>query len=258
MPVAPAGAAALVWLQAQGAAANVEARYGTSGSGVWGAAEDVNDTGASTPAAAIADDGTVVAAWERTATGGNVGQARVRAAGGRAEHGATSAASDAAHTNGTTPSLSSDGAGDFATVSAPYDGTYHPVIASSYDAAGPALSTPSVTGELFAGSRVTMGVNASDAWSSVGTPAWTFGDGTTASGAIVTHTFASAGSFTVHVAVTDGSGNTTAADVTIAVPAAQVEPREREVRGRPGGAAACTGRSGSRAPRRSPAATSST
>ncbi len=221
VPVAPAGAAALVWLQAQGAAANVEARYGTSGSGVWGAAEDVNDTGASTPAAAIADDGTVVAAWERTATGGNVGQARVRAAGPSGAWGDIRGLG-AAHTNGTTPSLAGDGAGDFATVSAPYDGTYHPVVASSYDAAGPALTAPSVTGQLFAGNKVTMGVNASDAWSSVGTPAWAFGDGTTASGAIVTHTFASAGSFTVHVAVTDGSGNTTAADVTIAVPAAQV------------------------------------
>ena len=54
---------------------------GSTGTGIWGPVETVNDAGADVPVAAIGNDGTVVAAWERATTSGNIGQARVRAPG---------------------------------------------------------------------------------------------------------------------------------------------------------------------------------
>ena len=47
--------------------------------------------------------------------------------------------------------------------------------------------------------------------------AWDFGDGGSAAGAAVTHTYSAAGSFTATLTVTDDSGRTGAADVTVRV-----------------------------------------
>jgi hypothetical protein len=219
LPVNPSGTAALVWLQATGAVSSVKARYGATTTNIWGATEDVNATGAIAPAAAIGDDGTVVAVWEHQTTG-NAGEARVRTPGATGVWGDVRVLS-AAHANGTVPSISADGRGDFATVSTPYDGTYHPVILSYYDAAPPVIPAPVITGPLFAGSKLTLATTPIDAWSAAGAPAWTFGDGGAATGASVAHAYAAPGTYTAHVTVTDAAGNTAGADVTIAVLNAQ-------------------------------------
>ncbi len=220
LQVAPSGTAVLVWLQAVGAVSSVKARYGATSTTLWGATEDVNDAGANGPTAAIGDDGTVVAVWEHQTGGNNVGEARVRTPGAAGVWGDVRPLT-AAHPNGTTPSLSGDGRGDFATVSTPYDGTYHPVLLSYYDAAPPVIPAPTVTGALFAGSRLTLATTPTDAFSTAGTPAWTFGDGGAATGASVTHAYAAPGSYTAHVTVTDTAGNTAGADVAIVVANAQ-------------------------------------
>ena len=217
--VAPSGTAALVWVQAAGAVASVKARYGATTANVWGATEDVNDADAITPTAAIGDDGTVVAAWERSTTAGNVGQARVRAPGATGVWGDLRTLGDP-HPNGTVPSLSTDGRGDFATVSAPGLST-HPVVLSSYDAAPPLVAAPTVTGNLFAGAQLTLTTTATDAWSTAGTPTWTFGDGGTGTGLSVTHRYAAAGTYAARVSVTDTAGNTASADVSVVVANAQ-------------------------------------
>ncbi|MDX6561148.1 MAG: hypothetical protein QOD65_962 [Gaiellales bacterium] len=220
LQVNQSGTAALVWLQAVGPVSSVNARYGATTTNIWGATEDVEDTGAIAPAAAIGDDGTVVVAWEHQTAGNNVGQARVRTPGAAGVWGAIRPLS-ATHANGTTPSIAADGRGDFATVSTPYDGTYHPVLLSFYDAAPPVIPAPKVTGNLFAGAKLTLTTTPTDAWSTAGTPAWTFGDGAAATGTNVTHTYASPGSYIAHVTVTDTAGNTAGADVTIVVANAQ-------------------------------------
>ncbi|MDX6540837.1 MAG: hypothetical protein QOI71_2447 [Gaiellales bacterium] len=220
LAVAPSGAAALVWLQSVAATQSVKARLGTTGSGFLGQPEDVNDAGAMEPAAAIGDDGTVVAVWERSTTGGNIGQARVRAAGATGTWGDTRALS-AAHANATSPVVESDGRGDFATLSTPYDGTRHPVVLSFYDGAPPALTAVTLTDGPFAGIPVTLGTTAGDAWSAVGTPTWTFGDGASGPGLTVNHTYA-AGTYSAHVSVSDVVGNTTGADFAVVVTPAVV------------------------------------
>ncbi len=214
----PAGTALLTWQQTSASA--IQARLGSTGNRIWGTTETVNDAGADVPVAAIGNDGTAVVAWERNTGSGNLGQARVRSA-------ATGAWGDihnltALHANGNQPSISTDGRGDFATISAPYDGTSvkHAVV-SVYDASPPTLSTPSVTGTLLAGDPVMLGVNATDEFSTAGTPQWTFGDGGTGAGATATHTYATAGTFTAHVTVTDSSGNSAAKDVTLTIASPQ-------------------------------------
>ena len=59
--------------------ANVQARYGSTGMGIWGSIQTVNYAGADAPVAAIDDSGRAVVAWERElAISNNIGQARVR------------------------------------------------------------------------------------------------------------------------------------------------------------------------------------
>lgn len=209
----PTGATSLVWLQSAAGAQSVKARLGTTVNGFLGMPEDVNDAGAMEPVAALGDDGSLIAVWERSTTGGNLGQARVRAPGASGAWGDTRALTQA-HPNATFPSLASDGEGDWATLSSPYDGTRHPVVLSYYDARPPTLATPTLTGGPFAGIPVTLATTASDAWSAVAAPVWTFGDGGTATGLSVAHTYA-AGTSTAHVSATDALGNASSLDVTV-------------------------------------------
>jgi PKD repeat protein len=216
LPVSTTGLAALVWLQTTDATQSVKARPGTTGTGFPGGAEEVADAGALTPAAAIGDDGTLVTVWERGTSAGNVGQARVRSPGAAGAWGDIRTVTSA-HANSTTASLAADGLGDFATVSAPYDGTYHPVRLSSYDAAPPSVSGAFASGHLHARTPATLNVTARDAWSGVGDPAWTFGDGGTGTGIAATHIYARAGTYTAHVSVSDASGNTAGRDLTVVI-----------------------------------------
>ena len=205
LAVSPSGPAALVWSQSTAAVASVKALYGTSATGVWGQTEDVSASATTTPVAAIADDGSVVATWEHFTAGGSLEEASVRSAGAAGVWGAIRPLS-AVHANGVIPSLSGDGLGDFATLGTPYDGIYHPVLLSFYDAAPPVLAPVTFTGASFAGLPVTMSTTTSDAWSAVAAPLWTFGDGFTATGLKVTHAY-DFGSYLGNVSVTDAAGN---------------------------------------------------
>ena len=215
-----AGAALLVWEQG-GGDGTIMARWGTTTTG-WGAIEAVNDTGADTPVAAIGADGHAAVAWERATGSVYAGQARIREPGPGGAWGATIMPINATHLSMTVPSIAADGLGDFAITSAPDNGTTHPLLLTAYDAAPPALSPIAAVGTMLAGDPTGLSVSATDAWSAVGAPAWTFGDGSTGSGLSVSHTFASAGTFNVHVGVSDASGNAAAGrDITITVSAAQ-------------------------------------
>jgi len=211
LAVSPSGPAALVWNQSTAAVGSVKALYGTSATGVWGQTEDVSASGTTTPVAAIADDGSVVAAWEHFTTGGSLEEAGVRSAGATGTWGAIRPLG-AVHPNGVIPSLSGDGLGDFATLGTPYDGTYHPVQLSFYDAAPPVLAPITFSGVSFAGFPITMATTTSDAWSAVTAPVWSFGDGFTATGLKVTHTY-DFGHYLGNVSVTDAAGNSARAEL---------------------------------------------
>ena len=215
------GAAILAWKQIATGFANVQARYGSTGTGIWGSIETVNDAGADAPVAAIDDSGRAVVAWERElAISNNIGQARVREPGPAGTFGDIHNLS-LSHANVTAPSIATDRRGDFAIISAPYDGTAQHAVVKAYDASPPTVSAPSVTGTALAGDPVMLAVTATDEWSTVGVPAWTFGDGGTGTGASVQHVYAAAGTYTARVTVTDGAANTTSKEVAVTVSSPQ-------------------------------------
>jgi hypothetical protein len=81
------------------------------------------------------------------------------------------------------------------------------VRAAGYDAAGPAITAFAVPAQATAGSPAAFSIRATDVWSPVGPAAWDFGDGATASGDDVSHTYAAPGPKAVSATVTDAAGN---------------------------------------------------
>jgi PKD repeat protein len=83
------------------------------------------------------------------------------------------------------------------------------------------VSEIALSGSPLAGSPLGLGVTASDAWSAVAAPGWTFGDATAGSGVSVSHTYAQAGTYTSIVTVADASGNAVTRQVTSTIGALQ-------------------------------------
>ena len=78
--------------------------------------------------------------------------------------------------------------------------------------AGPsAVSTQTLTSTTFNGS------GSSDPDGTITSYAWTFGDGGSASGMTVSHAYATAGSYTVRLTVTDNLGATGSTTVSVTV-----------------------------------------
>jgi PKD domain len=94
----------------------------------------------------------------------------------------------------------------------------HGVEAAGYAATGPTLNDVSIAAEGAAGQPVTFSVSPFDVWSIDGETSWSFGDGASASGTSVTHTYATAGTYevTLHSADTLGNVTSTTGKVTIA------------------------------------------
>ena len=90
------------------------------------------------------------------------------------------------------------------------------IQASAYDAAGPHLSA-SIPAVGTVRRPVSFSVSALDAWSAIGPISWTFGNGSAASGAQVTHAFARRGTYTVTVVGADVLGFARAAQATIVI-----------------------------------------
>jgi len=144
---------------------------------------------------------------------------------------------------GSAPTTSSYGYRSWATgnteavsISSPSTGTYYVMInayaaysgaslTGSYDAA----STPVAPDASFTQSINDLSVSftdtSSDSDGSISSRAWTFGDGATSSSQNPSHTYASAGTYTVRLTVTDNDGMTDFAEKSITVTApANVAP----------------------------------
>lgn len=91
------------------------------------------------------------------------------------------------------------------------------VQATALDSAGPIVTAFSAPAAGTARTPVALSVSAYDTWSAVGTTTWSFGDGTTATGAAVSHSWAKAGSYPVTATVTDAVGNTTTRSATVSI-----------------------------------------
>jgi len=116
-----------------------------------------------------------------------------------------------------TPSLAMDDSGEGVAAwtqgSAPSS-----VHVRGYDGAPPTLSGMSIPASARVGTLVAFSAAPFDVWGPL-TTAWSFGDGTTATGAAVQHAYARAGRFTATVTATDAVGNAVARSGAVEVSA---------------------------------------
>ena len=95
--------------------------------------------------------------------------------------------------------------------------------ANIFDATPPTL-VANVPAGATAGRPVSFSASAGDLFSAVGAPAWSFGDGSTASGSSPTHTYSTPGTYTVTTTVTDAVGNASSVSHQITVAPAPIVP----------------------------------
>ena len=94
------------------------------------------------------------------------------------------------------------------------------VQAALLDPNPPALGSVGVPEQAVAGTPVTLSATAADDFSGLaGPPVWGLGDGATATGGAVTHTWSAPGTYTVSVTATDVAGNVARTERRVAVAA---------------------------------------
>jgi PKD domain len=96
--------------------------------------------------------------------------------------------------------------------------------ASILDVTAPELKAVSIPSSAGAGQPVSFAASPFDAWSTVAPLAWSFGDGTSASGSAVTHTFAQAAKYRITVTATDAAGNQTSTTQLLDVTSSPASP----------------------------------
>jgi hypothetical protein len=110
-----------------------------------------------------------------------------------------------------------DGQGEVTVVWEQLRGVDKIIQAAGYDAAGPQMRGLSVPATGVVGQPVTMSVAPLDVWSALGETTWSFGDGATASGPAVRHTYTLVGDFPVGISALDALANAGTATRTIRI-----------------------------------------
>ncbi|RYB95084.1 PKD domain-containing protein [Nocardioides oleivorans] len=120
------------------------------------------------------------------------------------------------------PAIALDSSGNAFSVwtLAPAGGGTTRVQGAALDTAGPVVTGFVAPSSATAGQPAALSLAAYDVWSAVAGTTWSFGDGSTASGAAVSHTWSAPGTYTVTATVADAVGNTTTRSSTITVGAA--------------------------------------
>ncbi len=189
--------------------------------GAWSAPTELSHSGedGALPSLAISPAGQAVAAWTTGEMDERAIHASVRAPG--AGWGAPTDLT--APGDSTNPTVAADARGDAvmtweaeASAGAPV----RSIEAAGYDGAGPEIRTVSIPASGTAGVPVPFAVDAVNVWSGISSVAWTFGDGTGATGATPSHVYNAPGRFPVGLTAVDALGNSTIATgaVTVGLP----------------------------------------
>jgi hypothetical protein len=197
------GAQLALWKQGGAMAAGLRSGAGTA----WGAPETAGTApGLSQPYGAITAGGVPVAAWGSGFRAGVVtGTHReggawdpVELTGGPARGGFPAGTSFLGD-------LAADGQGDALTAWRDDNG----IQTAGFDATGPRFSAFSLPVGGSSRDALPFSAAADDNWSGPPGISWSFGDGGTASGASVSHAYATGGSYVATASATDGAGNVT-------------------------------------------------
>jgi PKD repeat protein len=159
--------------------------------------------GSTQPAVATDPTGDALIAWE---IGGIV--SAVSRPAGTALAGPGVPISNLAHPGFLPPQVAVDVNGDGVVTWSSPDSIFTHIAVAVNDVTPPVLSSISVPGSIEVGSAAAMSAAITDTWSPASI-AWDFGDGGTATGAAVNHTYAGPGDRTVTVTATDAVGNST-------------------------------------------------
>jgi hypothetical protein len=196
------GDALVVWTQGEKGVLSASKPSG----GAWQTPVDLSPPGTSDGDAQVAFDGqgNALAVWD--GEDGTV-QSESKPAGG-----AWQAPVDIGHGGG--PQVAFDERGDALAAWVGADG----IQTAGYVATGPVLNNVSIPAEGTVGQPLTFSVSPVDVWSISGETSWSFGDGASASGTSVTHTYTAPGVYevTIHSADTLGNVTSTTGRVTIA------------------------------------------
>ena len=189
--------------------------------GTWGPPVTISDAAeaAGDPAVAVDALGDTVVTWSSSVPDSIVDSvlAATRAAGGA--FGAPVVLSPSALFDQTAPRVAADTAGNAVAVFQRYDAGHYVVKAETLDGAPPTIAAFSAPTSGTAGKPLAYSASGTDTWSPVASYTWSFGDGTSASGPAVAHTFAEKGGYPVTLTVTDAVGNNTTRTATTAVAA---------------------------------------
>ncbi|HWH19401.1 MAG TPA: PKD domain-containing protein [Solirubrobacterales bacterium] len=217
----PAGEAVAVWWRiAPGE--NVVQAASRSAAGSWKPSVDLSIAGEAAlgPRVAIDPAGDAVAIWERAEVTNHFVETATRTGG---DWGTPTEISTVSH-DSDRPQIAVDAGGDAVATWGHYDGHSYTVQADGYDVAGPQLRGLSIPASGTVGTPLSFSVSPLDVWSAVGATTWSFGDGGSAVGTSVSHTFAGPGTYTVKVSSTDAVGNTSTATGTVTVGAEPSKP----------------------------------
>ena len=201
------GDAVVVWESIVGGIPRIEAAQRPAG-GAFGPVQDVStsDGAPQLPSVAIDDSGNTLAAWKRKVDAKQVIVGAMGDAGAPLGAELTLSHSDQDTNN---PSVAASPRGDGLAVWESYAGSDDIVQGAGFDRTGPTLTGLSVPASATAGLAASFGITARDVWSPVSQLTWSFGDGSSAEGDAVQHTFAGPGSFAATVTANDAAGNGT-------------------------------------------------
>ncbi len=201
-----AGGIVTAWNAYDGRDATTRARFFTPEGFPLGPAQTL-DAAVGQPQLAVGEDGRALIAGVRGA--GNTG---TLVAATRPPGGAFSTAVDVAAGVGNffdVAAVALDAGGDGAIAYVQGAGSTPPLHVRGFDAAPPTFDDVRIPAGADAtpGAPLAFAASASDVWGPVSL-AWSFGDGTGASGGAATHAYRAAGAYTATVTATDAAGNT--------------------------------------------------
>ena len=97
------------------------------------------------------------------------------------------------------------------------------IESAGYDGAGPLLNDLSIPATGSTSEPISLSVSPLSIWSTLGATRWSFGDGASANGTAVTHTYSAPGDYEVTVESEDVLGNSTRSSGTVTISALSVE-----------------------------------
>ncbi len=215
----PQGDATAVWSAAGGVSARpvIQAAVRPAAS-AWQAPTELSETETpedGNPQVALDLQGTAVVVWWGRDAGNDVIESSTRPAASAAWGTPVALSGMAAHR--AKPMIALDPQGNAVAVWE-LDDT---IQAAGYDTAGPQLRAFSIPSTGVVGQQLTFSVAPLDVWSPLGASTWNFGDGTSASGTTLTHTYAKPGAYQVTLSSADAIGNTTVASDPITISSTQ-------------------------------------